>query len=86
MKTRQKALLDPFASSFMTLYKLLELCESQFSHMENWTVFCRTCLAGMLVGKETVTLALTVIIAQHLLFLAMLLSSPFHRQGEGRKS
>ena len=79
MKARQKAPLDPFASSFMTLCKLLELCESQFFHMENGTVLCSTCLTGMLVGKETVTLALTVIIAQHLLFLTVILSSPFHR-------
>ena len=65
---------DLFASSFTTLGKLLELCKPRFCHLENGTVFC-PCLPGTLVGKETVTLAPTVIIAQHLLCFTMLLSS-----------
>lgn len=39
---------------------------------------------GRFAGKETVTLAPAVIIAQHLLFLTMLLSSPVKKREELR--
>lgn len=52
-ETRHRAPLDPFASSFVTLSKSLELSEPPFSHLENGTVFYATCLTGTLVGMET---------------------------------
>ena len=82
-QVKHRASWDPFASSFTTLSILLELCEPQFSHLENGTVFC-PCLPGTLVGNETVTLASAVIIAQHLLFLTTLSSSLVKKREELR--
>lgn len=41
---------NSYASSFVTSSKLLALFESQFSHLENGTLFCDTYLTETLAG------------------------------------